>query len=108
VEWGPGEGRTTARGREASWSAAALCRFQTRTRRLNRSNLIFKFRPLEFSTIRPRFSASAHLPFGSKFFFRSSAVTLLDTPSDGTSILAVQRIAFRTNLRTGSLPQFLW
>src|SRR5258708_3055512 len=47
-------------------------------------------------------------PLASRFFLRSSAVILLETPSAGTSIFAVQRIALSTNLRTLSLPQALW
>ena len=53
-------------------------------------------------------SRDIYRPFGSRFAFNCSSVTVEATPSRGTSILAVHRMAFSTSLRKSSLPQFLW
>ena len=45
---------------------------------------------------------------GSRFFFSSVSETVLGTPPEGTSSLAVQRIAFRTRVRKSGLAQFAW
>src|SRR5439155_26402960 len=50
----------------------------------------------------------SYLPFGSKFFFKSSSVSAHSTPLRGTSACAVHSSAFRTILRKFSLPQFRW
>src|SRR4051812_31637884 len=47
-------------------------------------------------------------PLSSRFCFNSSSVTVDSTPLGGASILAIQRMAFRTVLRKSSLAQFLW
>ena len=45
---------------------------------------------------------------GSRFCFSSSSETVHLIPPEGTSSLAVQRMAFRTRVRKSGLPQFLW